>query len=307
MGHHGPLRLGIDTGGTFTDAAVVDSAGRVIASAKSPTTHDRPVVGVVNALDAVLDAADDKGVTVADIAAVALSTTLATNAMVEGTGAHVGLILVGFGAEETARIDGLDRAESVVHVAGGHDAHGRPLCDLDTDAVVAAADRLSESEAIAVAAMFAVRNSQHEDAVLGQLGARAATAHIPVTCSHTLSGRLNGPRRAATTLANARLTAPLRRLLQAFVDGVAATGIVAPLVVVRSDGSVMSLSEAFDRPVETILSGPAASLIGGVHLAGVRNAVVIDVGGTTTDVAVVADGTPSWSTKVRSSAVWQRW
>jgi N-methylhydantoinase A/oxoprolinase/acetone carboxylase beta subunit len=286
------MRIGIDTGGTFTDAALLDAEGVVVASAKSQTTHGDLIVGVSAALDQVMRDLDRLGFGQQHLTSVALSTTLATNAMVERTGGGAALVVAGFDDASMARIDGLDRAAHVIRIRGGHDAQGRERSEMGTEELQRALDVLATTEAIAVASLFAVRNEAHEVAIRQLLAADPRTAGLPVTCSHDLSGRLDGPRRASTALANAMLTAPVRRLLDAFERSVRDAGIRAPLVVVRSDGSVMSLSQAVERPVETILSGPAASLVGGIHLAGIDDAVVVDVGGTTTDVGVVSNAVP---------------
>jgi N-methylhydantoinase A/oxoprolinase/acetone carboxylase beta subunit len=286
------MRIGIDTGGTFTDAALLGADGDVVAAAKSPTTHGDLIVGVSAALHQVMRDAALLNIGQELITSVALSTTLATNAMVEGTGGGAALVVAGFDDATIDRIDGIDRAAHVIRIPGGHDAQGRERTELGTAALQAEIDVLAATEAIAVASLFAVRNEAHEVAIRQLLAADPRTAGLPLTCSHDLSGRLDGPRRASTALANAILTAPVRRLLDAFERSVRDAGIGAPLVVGRSDGSVMSLSQAVERPVETILSGPAASLVGGIHLAGVDDAVVVDIGGTTTDVAVVSHGIP---------------
>ncbi|MFW2380725.1 MAG: hydantoinase/oxoprolinase family protein [Acidimicrobiales bacterium] len=286
------MRVGIDTGGTFTDASLVNVDGEVVACAKAPTTHDDLIVGVSAALHHVLDAAVAAGVDSEQITSVALSTTLATNAMVERTGGGAALVVAGFDDSSMARIDGLDRAAHVIRIPGGHTAQGRERIALGVEELNAALDVLGSTESVAVASLFAVRNEAHEVAIRQILGADERTAGLPVTCSHDLSGRLDGPRRASTALANAVLTAPVRRLLDAFERSVRQAGLGVPLVVVRSDGSVMSLPQAIERPVETILSGPAASLLGGIHLAGIQDAVVVDIGGTTTDVAVVSNAIP---------------
>lgn len=286
------MRLGIDTGGTFTDAAVLGDDGSVWVTAKSPTTHDDLIRGVSSAVVAVLTKMEQEGGARADIRSVALSTTLATNAMVERTGGGAALVVAGFDDAAMARIDGLASAAHLITLSGGHNAQGQEVTPLGLEQLAGAMDLLGQVDAIAVASMFAVRNDAHESAVRSLLGNDERTAHIPVTCSHDLSGRLDGPRRASTALANAVLTAPVRRLIDAFERSVREAGIAAPLVVVRSDGSVMSLTHAVERPVETILSGPAASLVGGIHLAGVQDAVVVDIGGTTTDVAVVSNAVP---------------
>jgi hypothetical protein len=125
---------------------------------------------------------------------------------------------------------------------------------------------------------------------------RTRTA-LPVTCSHDLSSRLGGPRRALTTLLNARLISMVARLIDATSGYLAKRGIDAPLMVVRGDGALISAQEALLRPIETILSGPAASLVGARHLTGLSDAVVSDIGGTTTDMAVLEDGRPRLDTE----------
>ncbi|TIO11576.1 MAG: hydantoinase/oxoprolinase family protein, partial [Mesorhizobium sp.] len=115
---------------------------------------------------------------------------------------------------------------------------------------------------------------------------------LPVTASHELSAKLGGPRRALTTLLNARLISMIDRLVAATEGFLAARGIAAPLMVVRGDGALVSAAFARQRPIETILSGPAASLVGARHMTGLDDAVVSDIGGTTTDVAVLDGGRP---------------
>ena len=117
-------------------------------------------------------------------------------------------------------------------------------------------------------------------------------SHLPVTCSHELSSKFGGPRRALTTLLNARLVSMIDRLIGACEGFLNTRGIDAPMMVVRGDGALISAAEARLRPIETILSGPAASLVGARHLTGLDNAVVSDIGGTTTDVAVLDQGRP---------------
>ncbi len=148
---------------------------------------------------------------------------------------------------------------------------------------------VQEVSAFAVAGYFAVRNPAHEqrvrDLILRETG-------LPVTCSHELSSKLGGPRRALTTLLNARLVGMIGRLVGACEAYLASREISAPLMVVRGDGALISASEARLRPIETILSGPAASLAGAQFLTGLDSAVVSDIGGTTTDVAILENGRP---------------
>jgi N-methylhydantoinase A/oxoprolinase/acetone carboxylase beta subunit len=284
------LSLGIDTGGTFTDAAILDGAGMLRASAKAPTTRHDLAIGIGAAVASVLAAArcapDAVGL-------VGLSTTLATNAIVEGQGGRAGLILIGFAPAQLARA-GLDRAlggDPVVFLGGGHDAHGDEAAPLDVAALEEfLAATSAHVDAYAIAGMFSVRNADHERRALDLVAARSG---LPATASHHLASALDGPRRALTALLNARLVPIVGELIARCAHGLAAAGIGAPLMVVRGNGALMAADEARRRPVETVLSGPAASAVGGMHLTGLADAVVADIGGTTTDIAVVAGGRPA--------------
>jgi N-methylhydantoinase A/oxoprolinase/acetone carboxylase beta subunit len=280
--------LGIDTGGTYTDAVLFHEARGVVAKAKSLTTRHDLAVGISGAVDAVLAQAS---VPASAISLVSLSTTLATNALVEGQGGRAGLVMIGFGAVDLKR-DGLAEAlgsDPVLFLPGGHDVHGSEK-PLDMRALEEALPELSRTvSSFAVAGYFAVRNPAHEMQVRDRI---REMSHLPVTCSHELSSKLGGPRRALTTLLNARLVSMIDRLIGACEGFLASRGIAAPMMVVRGDGALISADEARLRPIETILSGPAASLVGASFLTGLDNAVISDIGGTTTDVAVIDKGRP---------------
>jgi N-methylhydantoinase A/oxoprolinase/acetone carboxylase beta subunit len=283
-----PLFLGIDTGGTYTDAVLYSESEGVLASAKSLTTRHDLAIGVSGAVETVLA---EIGAAVGRIRLVSLSTTLATNALVEGQGGRAGLVMIGFGPQDLAR-DGLAEAlgsDPVIYLPGGHNVHGNET-PLDLTPLERQLEDFSEQvSAVAIAGYFAVRNPAHEIAVRDLIRRRTS---LPVTCSHDLSSRLGGPRRALTTLLNARLISMVARLIEATSGYLESRGIKAPLMVVRGDGALISAAEALMRPIETILSGPAASLVGARHLTGLDNAVVSDIGGTTTDVAVLEGGHP---------------
>jgi N-methylhydantoinase A/oxoprolinase/acetone carboxylase beta subunit len=146
-----------------------------------------------------------------------------------------------------------------------------------------------EVSGFAVAAQFATRNPAHEIAARDLI--RRVTGR-PVTCSHELSANLNGPKRALTAVLNARLIGMIDRLVAACERHLAQVGIDAPLMVVRGDGALISSAMVRERPIETILSGPAASIVGARWLTGASDALVSDIGGTTTDVALLRDGLP---------------
>jgi N-methylhydantoinase A/oxoprolinase/acetone carboxylase beta subunit len=283
-----PLFLGIDTGGTYTDAVLWSETAGVAAKAKARTTRHDLAEGISGAVDRVLA---ETGVDPAAIKLVSMSTTLATNALVEGQGGRVALVMIGFSEADLAR-DGLKAAlglDPVVFAPGGHDVHGKAQ-PLDLSGLEAALPELAGSvSGFAVCAYFATRNPAHE--ILARDLIREKTG-LPVTASHELSAKLGGPRRALTTLLNARLISMIDRLVAATEGFLAARGISAPLMVVRGDGALVSAAFARARPIETILSGPAASLVGARHMTGLDNAVVSDIGGTTTDVAVLDRGRP---------------
>ncbi|TPL53523.1 hydantoinase/oxoprolinase family protein [Mesorhizobium sp. B2-4-2] len=278
-----PLYLGIDTGGTYTDAVLWSESTGIVAKAKSLTTRHDLAEGIAGAADAVLSEAV---IEPSAIKLVSMSTTLATNALVEGQGGRVALVMIGFTEADLAR-NGLSKAlgsDPVIFCPGGHDVHGDPR-ELVLDALVAALPFLADTvSGVAVASYFAVRNPEHEIAV------RDERIGLPVTCSHELSSKLGGPRRALTTLLNARLISMIDRLVDATEGFLARRGIVAPLMVVRGDGALITAEFARARPIETILSGPAASLVGARYMTGIDDAVVSDIGGTTTDIAVLDGG-----------------
>jgi N-methylhydantoinase A/oxoprolinase/acetone carboxylase beta subunit len=224
---------------------------------------------------------------------VSLSTTLATNALVEGQGGRVALVFIGFEAAELARA-GLEEAlkgDPVILLAGGHTHSGTEDIPLDLAGLETEIAALPPGvSGVAVAASFATRNPGHEIAARDLI--RRLTG-LPVTCSHELSAGLNGPRRALTAVLNARLIGMIDRLITACEAHMARRGITAPLMVVRGDGALVSAALARERPIETILSGPAASVAGASWLTGETDALVSDIGGTTTDVCILRKGRPA--------------
>ena len=283
--------LGIDTGGTFTDAVIYHEAtDTVVAKAKSPTTHDDLAIGICGAVDAVLVAA---AVDPTQIELVSMSTTLATNALVEGKGRAVCSVIIGFDPAviERAGLRDALAGDPAIELAGGHDSHGGQIAPLD---IALLAERIAEVndavDAFAVTAQFSVRNPAHEVAARELILARTGK---PVSCSHELSAKLNGPKRAVTAVLNARLISIIDELVATTQHALHERGIDAPLMVVRGDGSLVSAAFVRERPIETILSGPAASLVGAGHLTQLADAVISDIGGTTTDIAVLRDGVPA--------------
>ncbi len=284
------MRLGIDTGGTFTDAVLYDSEKGLLRTAKSLTTHYDLAVGIRNVVG-LIDS--DPDTPLSDLVQVtSISTTLATNAIVEGRGGTVCLLLIGYRPEALDRADlrKAIRTDPVEFIEGGHTATGDEYQTLDLESAKAAILRHASSvTAFTVAALFSVRNTEHEVAVRNLV---LELTDKPVTCTFELTASLNAPRRAMTAVLNARLIAPISQLIKTVRSELAAKKIKSPLMVVKGDGSMMGAELAMVRPVETILSGPAASIIGAVHLAKSPVAVVSDIGGTTTDIAILRNGNP---------------
>ncbi|MFP7569564.1 hydantoinase/oxoprolinase N-terminal domain-containing protein [Marivita sp. S2033] len=281
------ILLGVDTGGTYTDAVLMRDEEAVIASAKALTTRQDLALGVGAAVRRVLDVS---GVAPCDIALASLSTTLATNALVEGQGARVALVYIGF-SERDLDAQGLGDAlngDPVLLTAGGHSHSGAEVAALDLDAIAAWA-AAQDVSAFAIAAQFGTRNPSHELAARDAV--RLATSK-PVTCSHELSAKLGGPKRALTAVLNARLIGLTHRLIGRAQTALQDLGIATPLMVVRGDGALMSAAQALERPIETILSGPAASIVGARWLTRTDLALVSDIGGTTTDIALLRNGRP---------------
>lgn len=291
--------LGIDTGGTFTDAAVIDEeTDLVVAKAKSPTTHGDLLLGVRSAMTAATEQLGSGGA----IKLVSVSTTLATNALVEGTGEPACLLTMGFSKAELAKAGVDDVAGDCImrSIAGGHNAHGGAVTNLDLDAASRVLDEVDDRvSGYAIASQFSVRNPAHELALRDHIVARTGK---PVTCSHELSAQLGGPRRALTALLNARLIGMIAHLVNAVQQAMDELEIDSPLMIVRGNGTLVSAAFAAERPIETVLSGPAASVIGAQHLiwngatsngrTALESGLVVDIGGTTTDIAVISGGVP---------------
>lgn len=293
------FRLGIDTGGTYTDAVLVDEQQQVVATFKSLTTRHDLTIGIDNALSGLPQAM------MKSINLVALSTTLTTNSVVEGQGAPVCALLPGYNERQLQQSGLIDiiASESAILLEGGHDANGEEAQSLDLEAarvaIEANKDRVS---AFAISAMFGTRNTSHEVAL------RALVEQItgkPVACGHELASTLGAPQRALTAVLNARMVPYIQRLIVSVQQILADHAISAPLMIVKGDGSLVNTDTALQQPVATVLSGPAASVVGACALSGLKNAIVTDMGGTTTDVAVVTDGQPELCSDGARVGDWQ--
>ncbi|MDO4545224.1 MAG: hydantoinase/oxoprolinase family protein [Bacillota bacterium] len=289
--------LGMDTGGTYTDGVIVDAATRkILCKAKALTTKEDLTIGIKNCIEAL------NFERMSDVRMVSLSTTLATNAIVEGRGAAVGLIYMGAELEEPVPV------EKATRVKGAFDIMGRLKEDLDLQQVKDALKEMKgQVEALAVSGYASVRNPKHEQEIR-----RVAEEvfSVPIICAHQLTSALGFHHRTVTAVLNGRLIPIIDRLLESTKVVLAEKQIDAPVMVVKGDGTLMREQLAKERPIETILSGPAASVIGGLALTGKEDGIVFDMGGTTSDLAEVSGGkvrikvegakVGGWFTRVRA-------
>lgn len=282
------IGLGIDTGGTYTDAVLYDfETKQVLSSAKSLTTKEDLALGIGNSLDK-LDAA-----LLAKIKMVSLSTTLATNACVEDKGGRGKLVFIGGYkkvVDETGQSYGLPPSDEIFFLEGGVNLNGQVEKQPDWDDFVTSLKPwIADADAVAVVEHLGICNPAFENKAKALIQQHYGKS---VICGHELFADYNYVKRGAGTLLNARLVPVIAEFLQAIRLALQERGIKAPVVIVRSDGSLMSEHFTAIRPVETLLCGPAASVMGGLALTNEQNALVVDMGGTTTDIAIVQNGTP---------------
>ncbi|MBZ2173202.1 hydantoinase/oxoprolinase family protein [Cupidesulfovibrio sp. SRB-5] len=250
--------MGVDTGGTCTDAVLVDAAThRVVASAKRPTTHHDLGRGMAGAMAAALASS---GLPASAVDLVSVSTTLATNAVVEGQGAEVGLFIIGYAGRITVPCASMDA------IPGGHKLDGSEEEPLALNRLVDAI-RLMQNrvDAYAVCGMMSFVNPAHElvaERAIGMVDPK------PVFCSHLASSRAGMKERAATAVLNARLLPVMRRFLDGVRTALEDLGIAAPVVVVRGDATAMPMDAALRNASATVASGPAAMAgYGAAHAA----------------------------------------
>lgn len=304
------IRLGIDTGGTYTDAVVIDTDSlQVLAKAKALTTKEDLARGIIAAMDGI----PYETLALADH--VALSTTLATNACVEGKGGRAKLIIVGTTDEILRRVDA-ERVfgipyEDVITTEFVGSFDGSEVTVPDWEALYESNPSFFENaESFGIASLYALNNGaivEHSCAEF--LKKRFGKLVVEAT---TVAVEPNVIGRGATALLNARLVPVIEDFLDAIDDALAERGLSAPVSVVRSDGTLMSAELARTRPVETILSGPAASVTGAQVLSNAPESLIVDIGGTTSDMSIVHEGRPNrtdgiiiggWKTQVAGVAI----
>ncbi|HEY2270716.1 MAG TPA: hydantoinase/oxoprolinase family protein, partial [Streptosporangiaceae bacterium] len=297
-------RLGVDVGGTFTDVLLVDErTGSTWRAKTSSTPHDQSV-GVLHGIDLVCAQA---GVDRAEIAHVLHGTTVATNAILEGKGATVGLVTTE-GFRQVLQIarsfvpgglagwiiwpkpEPLAALENTVEVPGRIASDGSVVRELDEDAARAQLRRLRDAgiEALAVSLINAFANDTHERRV-GELAAEELPG-VPVSLSSRVLPELREYERALTTVANGYVQPQVARYVANLGEQLAAQGVRASLSILRSDGGLAVADAAIGAPVTMLLSGPAGGVAGAVWVAeqsGYRDLLTFDMGGTSTDIALV--------------------
>lgn len=271
--------LGIDAGGTYTDTVIVEmDTGRVVCGNKALTTRNDLSIGIRESLSGL-----DKDI-LKTVSLTSLSSTLATNSVVEGKGCRVGLICIGTGCDNSAR------ADIYAEVEGKFSFSGKEIIPLDEDSVRnILASMKGRIDALAISGYISVRNSTHEVRVTELAN---EILGIPVVCAHDLTSKLGYEQRTTTAVMNARLIPVIQELLHSVKEVLKEFEIVCPLMMVKGDGALMKSDVALEKPVETILSGPASSMIGAKALTGRSDAMIIDMGGTTSDIGILKDGFP---------------
>ena len=283
------IGLGIDTGGTYTDAVIYDmEKGEILASGKTLTSKGDLKVGIKNTL---MELPEDL---MRKCGMIALSTTLATNAAVEGRGGKGKLILLGASKSifhQNYQKYGFDNVDDVYIADCGIKMNPAETREPDWDAFEADMRTfLADCECAAVCQLHAKRNNSQQERKAAEIIEKVG---VPVIRSSELFQDPDMYQRGAGALLNARLIPVIYAFMGAIREVFAGYGMEdVPRVIVRSEGTLMTEEFALKRPVETLLCGPAASTLGAMALAKQTDAVIVDIGGTTTDVSIVRDGVP---------------
>ena len=277
------MLLGIDVGGTFTDAVIIDGAN-VVSWAKRRTTKDNLMIGITEALGAVLVDIDS-----AQIKQVTLSTTVVTNTIVEHKEQPVDLYVV---AGPGRNVDDIFPVRPV-YLKGYTDHRGIVVestkCE-DINHIAHMVQSRSGTNLAAVSAKFGVRNPKEELDVTNALSAMYDT----ISTGSSLSGNLNFPRRTISAYFNSAVTDVFNRFRQAVRDALVAHNITAPVYILKADGGSLPIDTIASVPVETVFTGPAATVLGleALRSATLGHTVALDIGGTTTDISLWKQGEP---------------
>ena len=272
--------IGIDVGGTNTDAALLYDT-EVVAMVKVATNHDDLFESTSQALNQLLEHYPGTGPV-----RLQLSTTLSTNAIVEGRGASTKVVAV---PGPGVNLQSLGLPFTIIELDGYIDHRGREVSPLNLEEIGQLQERIGEAngQALAVVGKFSQRNPSHEQMVQTEL---AKWHQGIISLGHLLSGRANFPRRIVTAYLNASVARSQLDFVKMWKD--VTLELPWEVLVLKADGGTMTLEDSSKRPVETILSGPAASIMGVQALTQCKeeNFLIVDIGGTTTDLAAVVDG-----------------
>ena len=296
------IGIGIDTGGTYTDAVIYDFDNEIVLdSAKALTTKNDLTIGISNVIDKLsIDLLKQASM-------VGLSTTMATNACVENKGGRAKLILWGIDKHTVERFGkqyGLPDADEIYFQDSYPKFNGGYEKETDWQLFEDNIEKwFKECDAVASVELFAMNTNalvekKSKEILRDKLG-------IPVICGNELFTDIDALQRGSSVLLNARLIPIIEEFISAIKTVLKDRNINVPVGIVRSDGSLMSEKFTSVYPVETILCGPAASVMGGVKLSNVPNSFVIDMGGTTTDIAIVKDFVPVTETKGVKIGQWK--
>ncbi len=288
--------LGIDAGGTYTDAVLFDFQNRkVLARAKSPTTKWKYSEGIMAAVEQL----PEEGLGRVDL--VSLSTTLVTNAIVESNLHPVGLLLMPLGREGT---EAMSHTPTAV-VRGRMNIEGNITEDIDPEEIAETARMMVSRHNVGAFAVSGYGASVNPELELRIKKIIRETTGRDVCCGHELSGTLNFYVRAHTAVLNAGVIPIMEEFLDEMTSALRDLSINAPQLVVKGDGSVMTGAYASEFPVQTALCGPAASMAGARYLTGLEDALVIDVGGTTSDIGFLENGLVSVCDEGASIGSWR--
>ena len=277
------MLLGLDVGGTFTDAVIIDGH-RVVATAKRRTTKDNLMNGIGEALDAVLEGYDTS-----NIEQVTLSTTVVTNTIVEEKEQVVDLYVV---TGPGRNVDDIFPVKPI-YLQGYTDHRGIVVEHTPADAVRGIANMVqtrSGTDLAAVSAKFGGRNPQEELSITEEL----KNTYHAISNGSLLSGSLNFPRRTISAYFNSAVTPVFTVFKKNVEDALSARNIVAPLHILKADGGSLPIEHMVSRPVETAFTGPAATVLGlsALGVIGNQHTVALDIGGTTTDISLWKHGRP---------------
>jgi len=277
------LIIGIDMGGTNIDGVAIDE-GRLIKHVKRPVDRSDYFLSIWGAIKELLQDVNKE-----KISRIQLSTTISTNAIVEKRISKVGVILQR-GPGLSWEFD--DLGDHVEDVSGSVDHRGIPIASAGTDELVRIRDDFSHHsvESVALISKFSTRNSTFEKQAADFL----KDSFQNITMGHTLSGKLSFPRRVQTSYLNAAVSSTFQNFAINIRNALKREGIDAPIYILKADGGTIDLDGAIAKPVETILSGPAASFMGMSALLAQDHIdrCLLDIGGTTTDLFFLVDGVP---------------